>query len=261
MTEPPPTSPDRPPTPAYVGERLETWRRQTDGALFLFAAASIPLLLLELQRERLSPADQTFVAVVSVAIFVVFAIDYVIELVKAEDRRAYLTGEWLMALVVLTSGVALIPAAGAVGALRLVRLLRPISGVLRVVTVGGMAVRDAKRFMRRKLVWSAFMAGFLVWLTSAAAYMLAEGGSVDNGVSAYADALWWSFTTMVSGETYTNEPETLAGKLIAGFTMVVGLSIFAAVIARIAAFLVDDDDDGVATATAGPDPALGTDLD
>jgi hypothetical protein len=124
--------------------------------------------------------------------------------------------------------------------------------VLRVVTVGGLAVRDAKRFMRRKMVRSAFMAGFLVWLTSAAAFMLAEGGGVENGVSAYADALWWSFTTMVSGETYTNEPETLAGKLISGFTMVVGLSIFAAVIARIAAFLVGGDDDDGASEPAQP---------
>ncbi len=235
-----------PPAPGYVGVRLEAWRRKTDGALFLFAAASIPLLLLELQRGRLSPGDQMFVDIANVVIFAVFAADYVVELVKTEDRRAYVRGEWLMALVVVTSGVALIPAAGAIGALRLMRLLRPVSGLIRVVSVGGLAVRDARRFLRRKMVRSAFMAGAVVWLTSAAAFMLAEGGGAEGTAVAYADALWWSFTTMVSGETYIDEPVTLAGKLISAFTMVVGLSIFAAVIARVAAFLVIDDDlDGI----------------
>jgi hypothetical protein len=234
--------PEAPPAPDYVGARLEAWRRKTDGALFLFAAASIPLLFLELQRGRLSPADQMFVDIANIVIFAVFATDYVIELVKAEDRRAYITGEWLMGLVVVTSGVALIPAAGAVGALRLMRLLRPLSGLIRVMTVGGLAVRDAKRFLRRKMVRSAFGAGAVVWLSSAAAFMLAEGGGSEATSVAYADALWWSFTTMVSGETYIDEPVTLAGKLISAFTMVVGLTIFAAVIARAATFLVTDDD-------------------
>lgn len=85
--------------------------------------------------------------------------------------------------------VALVPAAGAVVALRLMRLVRPVSGVLRVVYIGGQAVTDARRSLRRKMVRSAFTAGALIWLTGAAAYMLAEGSGVDNGVTAYADAL------------------------------------------------------------------------
>lgn len=51
---------------------------------------------------------------------------------------------------------------------------------------------------------------------------------------------------MVPGESYVIEPVTFAGRLISAFTMVVGLSIFALVIARIATFLVDDDDTEVA---------------
>ncbi len=83
-----------------VPDRLARWRHQTDSALFLFAAASIPLVLLEVQRSELSPADQRFVDVVNIAIFVVFLIDYTVELVKSEDPRAYIRGEWLLGLVV-----------------------------------------------------------------------------------------------------------------------------------------------------------------
>ena len=239
----PPDAPGSPGRPApYVGERLARWRHHTDSALFLFAAASIPLVLLEVQRPELSQADQRFVDVANVVIFAVFLIDYLVELVKSEDRWAYVRGEWLLGLVVLTSGVALFPAAGALGALRLVRLLRPISGVVRVASVGGVVIQDGKRLLRRKIVRSAFMMGGLVWATSAAAFMLAEGTGSDGAVDGYADALWWSFTAMLAGESYAIEPLTLAGKLIAAFTMIVGLAIFAAVIARVAAFLVDDPD-------------------
>jgi len=230
-------------TPAYVGDRLARWRHRTDSALFLFAAASIPLVLLEVQRPELSAADQRFVDVVNVVIFVVFLVDYIIELVKSEDRWAYVRGEWLLGIVVVTSAVALIPAAGALAAFRLVRLLRPISGLVRVASVGGVVIQDGKRLLRRRIVRSAFMMGALVWATSAAAFMLAEGNGPNGAVGGYADALWWSFTAMLAGESYAIEPVTLAGRLITAFTMIVGLAIFAAVIARVAAFLVDDSDD------------------
>lgn len=230
------------PPPAYVGERLAQWRHKTDSALFLFAAASIPILLLEVQRTELNPGDALFIDIANIVIFAVFLVDYIIELVKSEDRWAYVRSEWLLGLVVLTSGVALLPAAGALGALRLMRLLRPISGVVRVLTVGGVVVQDGKRLLRRKIVRSAFMMGALVWATSAAALMLAEGTGPDGVVSNYPEALWWSFTAMLAGESYTIGPVTLAGRLITAFTMVVGLAIFAVVIARVAAFLVDDPD-------------------
>ncbi len=229
-------------TPAYVGERLDHWRHQTDSTLFLFAAASIPLILLEIQRTKLSAADQLFVDIVNVVIFVVFLVDYVVELVKSEDRWAYVRGEWLLGLVVVTSAVAVIPAAGSLSAFRLLRLLRPLSAVVRVLSVGGVIIRDGKRLLRRKIVRSALMVGGLVWATSAAAFMLAEGTGTDGAVDGYADALWWSFTAMLAGESYAIEPVTVAGRLITAFTMVVGLAIFAAVIARVAAFLVDDPD-------------------
>lgn len=231
-----------PDVPAYVGDRLEAWRRATDPTLFMFALASVPLLLLELQVDRLSDADRAFLVVVNVIIFAVFAVDYVVELVKSTDRWAFVRGEWLMAVVVATSAVALIPAGGLVGAVRLLRLVRPLSGLIRLVSIGGIAVRDGQRFLRRKMVRSAFGVAVFVWLSSAAAFMLAEGPIHGPLLDGYSDALWWSFTAMAAGESTTVEPVTMAGKLIAAFTLVVGLAVFAAVIARVAAFLVGGDD-------------------
>ena len=66
------------------------------------------------------------------------------------------------------------------------------------------------------------IAGF-TWLTAAASFTIAEGGR--DHVHSFADGLWWSaatITTVGYGDIY---PVTPAGRLIGGFTMVVGISI------------------------------------
>jgi voltage-gated potassium channel len=80
----------------------------------------------------------------------------------------------------------------------------------------------------------------LTSLTSAAAFTVAEDVGVD-GLHSFSDALWWSsetITTVGYGDVY---PVTSAGRSIGGFTMLVGISTFALVTARIARFLGRDD--------------------
>ena len=57
----------------------------------------------------------------------------------------------------------------------------------------------------------------------------------------FFDALWWSLATITTvgyGDIY---PVTTAGRIIGGFTMIVGISTFALVTAKIAQFLVRPD--------------------
>lgn len=57
-------------------------------------------------------------------------------------------------------------------------------------------------------------------------------------LNSFFDALWWStatITTVGYGDVY---PITTAGRLVGGFTMVVGISTFAVVTAKVAEFLV-----------------------
>ena len=57
-------------------------------------------------------------------------------------------------------------------------------------------------------------------------------------MDSFFDALWWSaatITTVGYGDIY---PVTAAGRIIAVFTMVVGVSTLAVVTARIAQFLI-----------------------
>ena len=78
----------------------------------------------------------------------------------------------------------------------------------------------------------------LTWLTSAVGFTLAEDVGEGGRVHSFFDALWWStatITTVGYGDIY---PVTAAGRLIAAFAMVVGISTFAVVTAKLAEFLV-----------------------
>jgi voltage-gated potassium channel len=84
------------------------------------------------------------------------------------------------------------------------------------------------------------MAG-LTTITSAVAFTIAEDVGNGKRIDSFFDALWWSaatITTVGYGDIY---PITTIGRIIAVFTMLVGISTLAVVTARIAEFLLSDE--------------------
>lgn len=78
----------------------------------------------------------------------------------------------------------------------------------------------------------------LTWLTSAVAFTLAEDVGDGHRIDSFFDALWWSTTTITTvgyGDVF---PVTTAGRLVGAVTMVVGISTFAVVTAKVAELLV-----------------------
>jgi voltage-gated potassium channel len=81
----------------------------------------------------------------------------------------------------------------------------------------------------------------LVWITSAVAFTLVEDVGAGRRVNSFGDALWWSASTISTvgyGDVY---PITLGGRIIAVFTMVVGVSTFGVITASIAKRLIRED--------------------
>ena len=86
-----------------------------------------------------------------------------------------------------------------------------------------------------------------MWLTSAAAFTVVEGVREGKPIETFGDGLWWSTTTITTvgyGDVY---PVTGVGRVIAAVTMVVGISAFAVITAKIAEFLVRSDDEARVT--------------
>ena len=83
----------------------------------------------------------------------------------------------------------------------------------------------------------------MTWVTAAAAFTVAEDVGEGRRLQSFFDALWWSLSTITTvgyGDIY---PITAAGRIAGGFTMIVGISTFALITAKVAEFLVRADND------------------
>jgi voltage-gated potassium channel len=81
------------------------------------------------------------------------------------------------------------------------------------------------------------MAG-LTWISSASAFTLVEDVRANGRIHSFFDALWWSSATITTVGYGDIAPITAPGRMVGVFTMVVGISTFATVTAKIAEFLV-----------------------
>ncbi len=100
---------------------------------------------------------------------------------------------------------------------------------------------EGRDLIRRRAATFALGLAGLTWLTSAAAFTVAEDVGDGGRIGSFYDALWWSSTTITTvgyGDVY---PVTAVGRMVGVVTMVVGISAFAVVTAKVAEFLVRAD--------------------
>ena len=207
--------------------------------LLVLAIGSLPLLLLELVSERLSGTDKNFLFIVNVVVFVAFATDYFVELIICKQRTLYLKSEWSSLLIWVAQLLALLPVLGVLGILRGARALRVISTISRIIGIGVSSRAEGKNLLKKHAASFAFGLSGVTWVSSAVAFTIAEDVGREGRVTSFFDALWWSactITTVGYGDIY---PVTLAGRIIAVLTMVVGVSTLAVVTARVAQFFLE----------------------
>jgi voltage-gated potassium channel len=221
-----------------ISPRLQSWQNKTDGLLVVIAVGSLPLLLLETISDRLPDGDRNFIVIVNIVVFTAFAIDYIVKLVLSDSKPTYIRTQWLSFFIVISQLLALLPALGVLGVLRGVRAIRVLGVIARVIGIGAATKSSGKEFFKKRAASVAFGVAGLTLITSAVAFTIAEDVGDGRRIHSFFDALWWSaatITTVGYGDIY---PVTAAGRIIAVFTMVVGISTLAVVTARIAKFLI-----------------------
>jgi voltage-gated potassium channel len=220
---------------------LARWRSITDGPLLVLAIGTLPFLLLELARLELPRSDTLLIDIVNYVVLVAFSVDYLVELRLADGRRMYMRREWTSLLIVVSQVIAVVPGFQAIGllrALRGVRGMRAALVVLRLVAIGGATAHEGRAYLRKHAAGLALGVAGFTWLTSAAAFTIAEDVGVNGRIHSFYDALWWSTATITTVGYGDVAPITAAGRIIGAFTMVVGISTFAVVTAKVAEFLV-----------------------
>ena len=119
----------------------------------VIAIGTLPLLLLELKRGDLPHKDQLFLDITNVLVLIAFAVDYVVELGLASNRRQYVRHEWTSLVIVVSQGLAVVPALSGFGVLRVLRggrALRAGVALARLFAIGGSAAREGRTLLRRR---------------------------------------------------------------------------------------------------------------
>lgn len=177
----------------------------------------------------------------NVTVLVAFTFDYIVGIGLAESKSRYFKDQWMSLLIIAAQGAALVPGLAGAGGLRILRagrLWRVIAILGRLGAVGGVAATEGRTIIRRHAASVALAVAGLTWLSSAVGFTLAEDVGTDGRLQSFFDGLWWSaatITTVGYGDVF---PMTAAGRMIGAVTMIVGISTFAVLTAKIAEFLV-----------------------
>ncbi|MCZ2096473.1 MAG: ion transporter [Anaerolineae bacterium] len=248
-----PLSPDSPeaPRPKTSREALqdERWELVEHlDALFdkpLTALGFVWLLLLIIDFTRgLGPLLQT----VSNVIWALFILDFVIEVVIAPDKRAYLRRNWLTAVSLVLPAARVLRVFRGLRALRAVRTVRTL-GLLRLVTSLNRSMRSAAAFFGQRGLGYVVAITVLVLFGGAAGMLLFEspgalrdaGHEADAtsgaGLDDYGEAVWWTAMIMTTlGSEYW--PLTVEGRVLTWLLALYALGVFSYITANIASFFI-----------------------
>jgi len=208
-----------------------TPERRAELFVRLERALDVPMLILAVVFLCIVLATEVFVLAARATavlegilwlIWGIFAVELVVKTYLAPDRRRYLVTHWIDVVTVALP------------------FLRPLR-LLRIVVVVGRSWEQARRVLRRRTfsligmvsVITVVLAGTLMY-----AFERGAGGPIDT----VADALWWALSTITTvgyGDVY---PVTTAGRGVAVFLMLTGISLFGLLTARVAAFLVEEEE-------------------
>lgn len=153
------------------------------------------------------------------AVWVLFAVDYVVRLALAADRP-----RWFVRHLLDLAAVAL-------------PMLRPLR-LLRLVTLIGIIQRKAGAALRGRITIYTAASVSLLSLVAALAALDAERHAPEATITTFGDALWWALVTITTvgyGDLY---PVTVTGRVVAILLMIGGVALIGVVTATLASWIV-----------------------
>jgi voltage-gated potassium channel len=203
--------------------------------IVVLSLLSVALLIFEVVADA-SSAQMRFLEQIDVGIAFVFLGEWVLNLLRAEDRRRYLRRRWweLLACVPISSDLAHV--------LRGVRLLRVIR-LVRLLRIARLAVRVEILARESK---AFFIDSSLIYISTASAVIVFSAAlafhyfemSVNPNVHNFFDSFWWAIATVTTvgyGDIY---PVTTEGRIVAIFLMLTGIGTLGVYTAAIANYVI-----------------------
>lgn len=215
--------------------------RVTAVPLAVLAVIWTALLFVELV-VRTPAGVSTQINRVDETIWLIFALDFVVEFSLAPNRRRYLRNHVFSALSLV------LPFVRAFELVRLVYLLRTTS-LIRILLIANRAAGGAgKLFRKHRFDYVAFLAVITALLGAATEYFL-EQGVPGSPFQNFGTALWWSLAMLTTVPSQA-DPVTAEGRFVGLIVRVVALAIGGYVTASIASYLIGQQRDA-------QEPAIG----
>ncbi|MFD4134834.1 potassium channel family protein [Streptomyces goshikiensis] len=199
--------------------RKSRWERRTQAPLLVLAVAFAVAYAVPIVAPDASRAVQRACTHAEWVVWAAFAVDYLVRLCLAGNRRVFVRTHWLdLAAVVLP----------------LVQPLRLLRLVATLMLVG----RRAR--MAPQIRLTTYVAGAVVGLLmfGSLAVLSVERDAPDGNIKNLGDAVWWSFTTMTTVGYGDHSPTTGLGRVLAVGLMLSGIALLGVVTANIAAWFI-----------------------
>ena len=183
-------------------------------ALMFLYAFSYPAF-----SQDVSSSMETRLEIIQWVSWVAFAIDLILNVVQAKDKKSYLLKHPVELLAVFLPFLR---------PLRLLRLLSFGSMVLSKVSVG------------RSINISVKVAATSFFLAYVAAIQITiiERPLENSNIKSFGDGFWWAITTVTTVGYGDRFPVSTEGRMIAFFLMILGISLLGVLTATVAAWFV-----------------------
>lgn len=207
---------------------LDRFVRWTEWPLLALAVMMIPILIIPAVSHT-PGGERSLLDDLDWAIWAVFVVEYIVRLVLAADRRAFVRHNLFdLALV-------------AIPMLRPLRVAR-VARALRVTRLGmllGSGTQRSKGSLRNAAVLYALVVSGALTLLCSVLILDAERGDPKANIRSYGDAIWWALTTVSTVGYGDHYPVTALGKVVAMVLIVAGVSLFGVVTAAVASYFVE----------------------
>jgi voltage-gated potassium channel len=182
---------------------------------------------------------------VATIIWIIFILDFAIDIAIAPDRKAYLRNNWLIVIALI------VPAFRAFRIVQVLRYARATRSLMltRMVTSLNRGMKALRLSMGRRGLGYVVLLTSLVTLAGSAGIYAFEKGTNPN-LSSFGNALWFTAMMMTTmGSDYW--PKTPEGRVLAVMLGVYAFAVFGYVTAALASFFVGRDADSDNAELAG----------
>lgn len=215
---------------------FERFARMVEWPMAILALAVVPALMLE--HRSTTPAVAAVAVAINWTIWVGFCGEYLVKLILAPKRAAYMRKAWFDLLLIIVSPPFLVPESfQSLRSLRAARVLRLVR-LLRAFAVAGMGLRLLRGLLRHHRFEYVLTVAVVVVGFGAFAIYLVEGDQ-NAAVGSIGDALWWAVVTTTTVGYGDVSPITPEGRLIAVVMMISGIGVIGVFTATVASFFFE----------------------